>query len=346
MYLGIEYWTFHDRDIAPEGATIEESEANLDIITNLAKELQSQYGIKLLWGTQNLFSHPRYMNGGITNPNADVVAYAAAACKKVMDITHELGGENLVFWGGREGYQTILNTNIKKELDHMALFFRMVIAYKKKIGATFQLLIEPKPREPMKHQYDYDAATVISFLKEYHLDQDFKLNIEPNHTTLAGHNFEHDIILASKFKMLGSIDSNTGDPLLGWDTDQFPMNPKETTLVMKCVMEQGGLSPGGLNFDAKVRRESSDVEDLFIAHIGGMDTFARGLRNAAKLLEENIIPTMVDERYASFLEGFGAKFEAGEMTLEEASDYAKSTGEPKQYSGQQEKYEMLMNRYI
>ena len=217
----------------------------------------------------------------------------------------------------------------------MALYFRMVIAYKKKIGATFQLLIEPKPREPMKNQYDYDAATVISFLKEYHLDQDFKLNIEPNHPTLAGHNF--DIILASKFKMLGSIDSNTGDPLLGWDTDQFPMNPKETTLVMKCVMEQGGLSPGGLNFDAKVRRESSDVEDLFIAHIGGMDTFARGLRNAAKLLEENIIPTMVDERYASFLEGFGAKFEAGEMTLEEAYDYATSIGEPKQYFGQTRK---------
>jgi len=283
--LGVPYWTFHDRDISPEGKNLHETFKNLEEITDLALQLQKETGVKLLWGTSNLFSHPRYMNGAATNPDLHVFAYAASQVKHALEATKKLGGENFVFWGGREGYQTILNTEIGKELDHYAEFLHLALDHKKKIHFDGQLLIEPKPREPTKHQYDYDAQTVIGFLKHYGLDKDFKLNIEPNHSTLAGHDYEQDIEVASRFGLLGSIDSNTGDPLLGWDTDQFPMDIKKATLVMLTVIRQKGLAPGGLNFDSKVRRESVDIEDLFIAHIGAIDTFARGLLNAAKIVE-------------------------------------------------------------
>jgi xylose isomerase len=344
--LGVEYYTFHDRDIAPEGHNLEETNKNLDAVVDLALQLQKETGIKLLWGTANLFSHPRYMNGAATNPCAHVFAHAAAQVKKVMDVTHKLGGDNFVFWGGREGYQSILNTNVKRELDHLAAFFKMAVDYKAKIGAKFQFLIEPKPREPTKHQYDYDAQTVISFLKSYGLDTHFKLNIEPNHTTLAGHDYEHDIIFASKLGFLGSIDSNSGDQALGWDTDQFPMDVKKTALVMKAVIEQGGIQPGGLNFDAKVRRESTDVEDMFISHIGAMDAFARGLKIAAQVIETNVIPKLVSERYSSYDSGIGKSIEEGKATFEECEEYIRKNGEPPAVSGKQEKYELLFNRYV
>jgi len=298
--LGVPYYTFHDRDIAPEGRNLAETNRNLDEIAQLARQLQDKTGVKLLWGTANLFSHPRYMNGAFTNPDVHVFAYAAAQVKKVLEITKMLGGENFVFWGGREGYQSLLNTDTKKELDHFAQFFRMIVNYKKKIGFTGQLLIEPKPREPTKHQYDYDAQTVISFLKTYGLENDFKLNIEPNHTTLAGHDYEHDLEIASRYGFLGSVDANTGDPLVGWDTDQFLTDVKKATLVMEIIIKQGSLGSGGLNFDCKVRRESTDVEDMFIAHIGAMDVFARGLRNAERLVTSKVIDNMKRERYISW----------------------------------------------
>jgi len=344
--LNVQYYTFHDRDVAPEGLTLEESNQNLDEIVDHLAKLQTKTGIKLLWATQNLFSHPRYMSGGLTNPDAHVVAYAASQVKKILDVNHKLGGENVVFWGGREGYQSILNTQMKREIDHMAVIFKMAVAYKEKHGMTAQFLIEPKPREPMKHQYDYDAMTTIAFLKTYGLDEHFKLNIEPNHTTLAGHDFEHDIIIASQYNMLGSVDSNTGDPLLGWDTDQFPTDVKKATLVMDAIIEMGGLSPGGLNFDCKVRRESTNDEDLFIGHIGAIDTFAKALRIAAKIREEGTLGKMVKARYASFDEGFGRKMEEGSLTLEDCEQYVKEEGEPKLTSGQQELYEMVLNRFV
>jgi len=344
--LGVEYYCFHDRDVAPEGSNLSETNKNLDEIIALAKELQKETGIKLLWGTANLFSHPRYMNGAATNPDAHVFAYAAAQVKKAIEVTKELGGENYVFWGGREGYQSLLNTDTKREVDHFAAFLKMAVEYKKKIGFTGQLLIEPKPREPTKHQYDYDAQTVIGFLKTYGLDKDFKLNIEPNHTTLAGHDYEHDIEMASRFGMLGSIDSNTGDPLLGWDTDQFPMDVKKTTQTMLIVLRQGGLAPGGLNFDCKVRRESTDLDDIFIAHIGAMDAFARGLRIAAKIVQEDRIPKLVRERYSTYDSGIGKKIEEGTTSFEELEKYAQEHGAPKQISSKQEKYEFLFNDYV
>lgn len=344
--LNIEYYTFHDRDVAPEGLTLQESNANLDTIVDHLTMLQKKTGIKLLWATQNLFSHKRYMCGGFTNPDAHVVAYAASQVKKVMDINHKLGGENIVFWGGREGYQSILNTQMKREINHMATVFKMALEYKRKKGMKFQFLIEPKPREPMKHQYDYDAMTTIAFLKTYGLDKDFKLNIEPNHTTLAGHDFEHDVIIASQFDMLGSIDSNTGDPLLGWDTDQFPMDVKKATLVMNAVIDMGGLAPGGLNFDCKVRRESTDDSDLFVGHIGAIDTFAKALRMAAKIREQGVLNKMVSDRYKSFDDGFGKKMEEGNTTLEDCEAFIKGHGEPKLQSGQQELYEMIYSRYF
>jgi len=345
--LGVEYYTFHDRDVSPEGPTIEETEKNLDVVSDLLLEMQNKYGIKLLWGTANLFTNPIYMNGAMTNPDVHVFAHAAAQVIKALEITHKLGGGNFVFWGGREGYHSVLNTDVRKELDHMAHFLKMARNYKNKLNSDIQLLIEPKPREPTKHQYDYDAGTVIGFLKTYGLDKDFKLNIEPNHTTLAGHDFEHDILIASKYGMLGSIDSNTGDPLLGWDTDQFPSDVKKTTLTMKYVIEMGGLSPGGLNFDAKLRRESTDLEDMFIAHIGAMDCFARGLRNAARIIEDKVLDGMVADRYSSFKsESLGQKVEEGKATLEELAKYAKANGKPKLISGKQEKYEMIFNQYV
>jgi len=262
-----------------------------------------------------------------------------------MEVTLKLGGENFVFWGGREGYQSILNSDVKKELDHLAAFFKMAVDHKTKIGAKFQFLVEPKPREPTKHQYDYDAQTVISFLKTYGLDQDFKLNIEPNHTTLAGHDYEHDIIMASKLGFLGSIDSNTGDQALGWDTDQFPMDPKKTALVMKAVIEQNGIAPGGLNFDSKVRRESTLIEDMFIAHIGAMDTFARGLKIASRIIHDDLIPKLVKDRYSSYDSGIGEKIAKGEASFEQCEEYILKNGEPHPQSGQQEKFEVLYNYY-
>lgn len=345
--LGVEYYTFHDRDVAPERDSIEESNLALNEMADYLKALQEKTGIKLLWATQNLFSNPRYMNGGFTNPDAHVFAYACAQVKTVLDVNHKLGGENVVFWGGREGYFSVLNTDMKREIDHMAAAYKMAIKYKEENGMTPQFLIEPKPREPTKHQYDYDAQTTIAFLKTYNLDEHFKLNIEPNHTTLAGHDFEHDVMIASQYGMLGSVDSNTGDPLLGWDTDQFPMDVKKATLLMGAIIDQGGLGKGGLNFDCKVRRESTDDADLFIGHIGAMDCLARGLLNAAKIREEGTLPGMVADRYKSFddLE-FGKKIEEGLLTLEDCEEYAKKHGEPEQRSGKQELYEMVLNRFV
>ncbi|XP_076593593.1 uncharacterized protein LOC143324762 [Chaetodon auriga] len=344
--LGVKYYTFHDRDMAPEGSTLEESNRNLDEITDMALQLQSQTGIKVLWVTCNLFAHQRYMNGAATNPDCHVLAYAGAQVKKGLDIAKKLGAENFVFWGGREGFLSIHNTDVAAELKHMANFFKMAVKYKEKIGLKCQFLIEPKPKEPCKHQYDYDAMSVIGFLKHYGLESHFKLNIEPNHTTLAGHSYEHDIVMASALGMLGSVDSNTGSPDLGWDTDQFPMDIKNTTLVMKTIVQQGGLQPGGLNFDAKVRRESTDLEDLFIAHIGAMDAFARGLRNAVRIIEDGLIAGMVKERYSSFSHGIGQRVEEGSATLEEMEAFIKQNGEPKVTSGKQEKHESIFNHYI
>ncbi|ETL77578.1 xylose isomerase [Phytophthora nicotianae CJ01A1] len=344
--LGVKYYTFHDVDLISEGANLEESQSLLDEISDYLLDKQNQTGVKCLWGTTNLFGHRRFMNGASTNPDMKVFAHAAARVKKAMEITLKLGGENFVFWGGREGFQSILNTDMKTELDHMAAFFKLVVAYKKELGATFQLLVEPKPREPMKHQYDYDAATVMAFLHTYGLQNDFKLNIEPNHTTLAGHDYEHDIYYAASYKMLGSVDCNTGDPLVGWDTDQFLMDEKKAVLVMKKIIEIGGLAPGGLNFDAKVRRESTDLEDIFIAHIGSMDCFARGLRQAAKLLEKNELGEMVKQRYASWKSALGERIEQGKATLEEVAAYAKESGEPDHVSGKQELAELMLFRGV
>ncbi|XP_013404708.1 xylose isomerase [Lingula anatina] len=344
--LGVKYWTFHDRDIAPEGATIEESNKNLDEISDLALQLQKETGVKLLWATSNLFSHPRYMNGAGTNPDLHAYAYAGAQVKKCLEIAKKLGAENFVFWGGREGYQSLLNTDVHAELSHMANFFKMALAYKKKIGFTGQFLIEPKAKEPTKHQYDYDAMTVIAFLKTFGLDKDFKINVEPNHTTLAGHPYEHCIVMASEFGFLGSIDANTGSPDCGWDTDQFPMDVKNATMVMRTVIKQGGIQPGGLNFDCKVRRESTDPEDMFIAHIGAMDTLARGLRNAAKIAEEGHLDKLVQERYKTFKVGLGAKVEKGAATFEELEEYVKKNGNPEMISGKQEHCEAMFNHYV
>ncbi|KAI8485439.1 hypothetical protein Bbelb_368020 [Branchiostoma belcheri] len=344
--LGVKYWTFHDRDIAPEGNDLAETNRNLDEVVDLAVKLQGETGMKLLWGTCNLFANPRYMNGAATNPDAHIVAHAAAQVKKGLEVTKRLGGQNFVFWGGREGYHTILNTDVLAELSHMANFFKMAVAHKKKIGFTGQFLLEPKPKEPTKHQYDYDAMTVIGFLKHFGLEKDFKLNIEPNHTTLAGHGYEHDVVMASAFDMLGSIDSNTGSPDLGWDTDQFPMDVKNCTMVMKTVLEMGGLAPGGLNFDCKVRRESTDLEDMFISHVGAMDAFARGLKSAAKVLQEGVLTRLVKERYLSFSSGIGAKIAKGTATMEECEDYIMQKGEPKAASGKQEKFEAILNHYV
>lgn len=344
--LGIKYWTFHDRDIAPEGETLEETNRNLDEIVDYAIELMKEKDVKLLWNTCNLFAHPRYMNGAATNPDVHVLAYAAAQVKKSLEIAKKMGAENFVFWGGREGYHTLLNTDVRGELDQLANFFKMVVAYKKRIGFEGQLLIEPKPKEPSKHQYDYDAMTVIAFLKTYGLDKDFKLNIEPNHTTLAGHSYEHDIVMASAYRMLGSVDSNTGSPDLGWDTDQFPMDVKSAALVMKTIIGQGGLSPGGLNFDCKVRRESTDLEDMLLAHIGAMDCFARGLRIAAEIIEQGIMDRLVKERYSSYETGLGAKVKSGSATLEECAKFISKKGNPPLISGKQEKMESILNRYV
>lgn len=344
--LGVEYWCFHDRDIAPDGKTLMESNANLDAVVVLAKKLQEQTGIHPLWGTAQLFMHPRYMHGGATSPDVRVYAYAAAQVKKAMEVTHELGGENFVFWGGREGYQTLLNTDLKKELDHMAKFLQGAVNWKKTIGFNGTLLIEPKPQEPTKHQYDWDAATTMGFLQRYGLAEEFKLNVECNHATLSGHSCHHELEIARIYGMLGNIDANTGDAQTGWDTDQFLVDVGEATLVMMTVIKNGGLAPGGFNFDAKLRRESVDVEDLFIAHISGMDTLARGLRNAAKLLQDGTLTKLVEKRYETFSSEIGTQIEKGEISFEELENKVKEWGEPPLTSGKQELAEMIFQSYL
>jgi xylose isomerase len=344
--LGVPFYAFHDRDVAPEGATLRESHANLDAVVKVLKEEQERTGIRLLWGTANLFSHPRYMHGAATSCNADAFAYAAAQVKKCLEVTKELGGANYVFWGGREGYQTLLNTDMKRELDHLARFLHMAVAYARNIGFTGQFLIEPKPKEPTKHQYDSDAAACLNFLRAYDLLPYFKLNIETNHATLAGHEMMHELEYAGMQGALGSIDANTGDLLLGWDTDQFPTNLYLTTQIMLVLLKYG-LAPGGVNFDAKVRRESFEPVDLFHAHIGGMDAFARGLKIAAAIRADGELERFVQHRYRSFDSGIGASIESGQATLESLEAYMLEKGEIAPHeSGRQEMLENLINRYI
>lgn len=344
--LGVDFYAFHDRDICPEGSSLKESNEWLDKIVTLAKKLQNDTGVKLLWNTSNMFSHRRFANGSATNPDADVFAYGAAQVKKMLEVGLDLGAVNYVFWGGREGYSTLLNTDLKRELDHLAAFLHMAVDYAKKIGFTAQFLIEPKPKEPTRHQYDFDSATVISFLKTYGLEKDFKLNIENNHATLAAHSFHHDLKVASINDMLGSVDANQGDLLLGWDTDQFPTDLYSATMAMLVILEQGGIAPGGLNFDAKVRRESTDLEDLFVAHIGAMDTFAHGLKVAASLIKDGVLSENLKARYASFDKGIGAQIEKGTATLESLEAYTMAKGEPRAKSGKQELLENVLNQYI
>ena len=344
--LGLEYYCFHDRDIAPEGETFSESCRNLEEIVRLAAELQKETEIRLLWGTANLFSNPRYSHGAASNPDAHVFAYAAAQVKHAMEATKELGGEGYVFWGGREGYDTLLNTDMQKEQEQLAAFFHMAVDHARKIGFTGQLLIEPKPKEPTKHQYDFDAATVLGFLRTYELFDHFKLNIEANHATLAGHTFAHELTVAAAAGKLGSIDVNRGDMLLGWDTDQFPTDIYETTQAMLVVLQHGGIGRGGLNFDAKLRRGSTAVEDLFHAHIGGMDTFARGLLIADRIVKDGRISAFVSERYRSWESGIGKTIREGKADFVSLEKWVRENGEPKLRSGRQEYLENLFNTYI
>ncbi len=343
--IGIGFYCFHDIDLISEADTIEEYEANLKAIVAYAKQKQQETGIKLLWGTANVFSHARYMNGAATNPDFDVVARAAVQIKNAIDATIELGGSNYVFWGGREGYMSLLNTNQKREKDHLAKMLTMARDYARAKGFKGTFLIEPKPMEPMKHQYDVDTETVIGFLKAHGLENDFKVNIEVNHATLAGHTFEHELAVAVDNNMLGSIDANRGDYQNGWDTDQFPIDQFELIQAMVQIIRNGGLGNGGTNFDAKTRRNSTDLDDIFIAHIAGMDVMARALENAAALLNESPYSKMLADRYASFDEGKGKSFEEGNLTLEEIVAHAKANGEPKQTSGKQELYEAILNMY-
>jgi xylose isomerase len=344
--LGLEYYCFHDRDIAPEGETFSQSCKNLEEIVNIAADLQQETGVKLLWGTANLFSNPRFTHGAATNPDAHVFAYAAAQVKHAMDATKKLGGDSYVFWGGREGYETLLNTNMQREQEQLASFFHMAVDYAKKIGFTGQFLIEPKPKEPTKHQYDFDAATVLNFLRTYDLFDHFKLNIEANHATLAGHTFAHELTVAASAGKLGSIDVNRGDLLLGWDTDQFPTDIYETTQAMLVLLQHGGIGKGGLNFDAKLRRGSTDVADLFHAHIGGMDAFARGLLIADKIINDGTINEVVTQRYASYDSGIGKAIRARETDFDTLEKWILEQGEPTLHSGRQEYLENLLNRYI
>lgn len=344
--IGIPYYCFHDFDLVQEGPTLRESERRLQKITDYAAKKQAESGVQLLWGTANLFSNPRYMNGAATNPDFEVVAYAGAQVKMALDATIKLGGQNYVFWGGREGYMSLLNTNMKKELDHLARFLHMAKDYARKSGFKGTFFIEPKPMEPSKHQYDFDSATCIGFLREYGLDKDFKLNIEVNHATLALHTFQHELQVAANAGMLGSIDANRGDYQNGWDTDQFPMNLYELTEAMLVLLQAGGLQGGGINFDAKTRRNSTDPADLFYAHIGGMDAFARALIAAADILEKSDYTRLRSERYASFDSGNGRAFEQGQLSLEALAALAQNSGEPEQRSGKQELFEQFLNRYL
>jgi xylose isomerase len=344
--IGTPYYCFHDIDLIDEGPTRAETSKRLQTIVEYAKEKQKASGVKLLWGTANLFSNPRYMNGASTNPDFNVVAYAGAQLKDALDATIALNGENYVFWGGREGYMSLLNTQMKREQEHLARFLTMARDYARSQGFKGVFFIEPKPMEPSKHQYDFDAATVIGFLRHHGLDKDFKLNLETNHATLAGHTMDHDMQVAADAGMLGSLDANRGDYQNAWDTDQFPYNINETVEMMLVLLRSGGLQGGGVNFDAKARRNSPDFIDLFYGHIGGMDTFARALLIADNLLQKSPLETMRKERYASFDAGRGAEFEAGKLTLQQLAELGNSGGEVKLQSGRQELYENIINRYI
>ncbi len=345
--LDAPYYAFHDRDVSPEGGSLRETNSNFDRIAKSLKEHQDKTGVKLLWGTANMFSHPRFMHGAATTCNADVFAFAAAQVKKCLEVTKMLGGENYVFWGGREGYQCLYNTDMKRELDNLARFFHMAVDYAKKIGFKGPFLIEPKPKEPTKHQYDSDAAACLNFLRSYDLMPYFKLNIETNHATLAGHTMMHELDYAGMQGALGSIDANTGDLLLGWDTDQFPTDYYLTAQCMLAILKHGGLTTGGVNFDAKVRRESFEPIDLFHAHVGGMDAFARGLRIAAEIRKDGVIDQFVANRYKSWNSGIGAEIESGKSSLESLEKYMLEKGEAAaNESGRQEMLENIFNRYI
>ncbi len=345
--LQAPYYAFHDRDVAPEGTTLAESNQNFDAVADVLKEEQDRTGVKLLWGTANMFSNPRFMHGAATSCNADVFAYAASQVKKAMEVTLRLGGENYVFWGGREGYQNLYNTDMKRELDHLAAFFNMAVDYAKEIGFKGQFLIEPKPKEPTKHQYDSDAAACLNFLRSYDLMDHFKLNLETNHATLAGHTMMHELDYAGGQGALGSIDANTGDMLLGWDTDQFATDYYLTTQTMYYILKHGGLGSGGVNFDAKVRRESFEPIDLFYAHIGSMDAFAKGLKVAAAIRANQGIEGMIKDRYQSWDEGIGSKIESGDVGFAELESYMLEKGEANSNSsGRQELLENLVNRYL
>ncbi len=344
--LGIEYYCFHDRDIAPEGASLAESNARLDEISDLLLELNKKYNKKVLWGTANLFSNPRFAHGAGTAPSADVFAFAAGQIKKALDLTVKLGGTGYVFWGGREGYETLLNTNMGLELDNLARLMHLAVDYGRSIGFKGDFFVEPKPKEPTKHQYDFDSATVIGFLRHYGLDKDFKLNIEANHATLAGHTFAHELRLARDTGFFGSIDANQGDMLLGWDTDQFPTNIYDAVYCMYEVLKAGGFTNGGLNFDAKARRASNTREDIFMSYIAGMDTFALGLRIAQKLIEDGRLDAFVEERYASWTKGIGKDIIDGKLDMKALSDYAVKMGDVSVDSGRQEHLEAIVNSVI
>jgi len=344
--MGIDYYCFHDRDIAPEGATLAETHANLDRVVDELEKFQNETGKKLLWGTACLFSHPRYAQGAATSPSADVFSYGASQIKHALEATHRLGGEGYTFWGGREGYSTLLNTDMKRELDHLATMLHLAVDHAKKIGFTGQFYIEPKPREPSTHQYDSDAAACLNFLREYDLLDHFKLNLETNHATLAGHTMEHELEVAIGANALGSIDANRGDELIGWDTDQFPTNIYQTTQIMLRVLQMGGLTTGGLNFDAKRRRESHHPDDLFHAHVGGMDAFARGLKIAHSIIESGQIDAFKTNRYASYDSGTGAAIETRATSLDDLDAYAQSITPPTLSSGRQEMLENIINDFL
>jgi xylose isomerase len=344
--LGVNFWCFHDRDIAPEADNLAETNKRLDTIVAQAKKLQADTGVKLLWGTTNAFSHRRFLAGASTNPSPEVFAYAASQVKKAMEITNELGGAGYVFWGGREGYDTLLNTDLKLELGHLAAFLHMAVDHKNKIGFKGQFYIEPKPKEPTKHQYDFDAGNCYAFLQKYDLVKDFKMNIEANHATLAAHDFCHELEFAAVNGIFGSVDANRGDLLLGWDTDQFPNNIYETAQAMYIILKAGGFKTGGLNFDAHVRRQSIDPEDLFHAHIGAMDVFARGLKIAAKMLEDKVWEKAISDRYKGWSSDLGKKIDAKQVSFEELEKYILEHGEPKLQSGKQELLENVFNSYI
>lgn len=344
--LGVNYYCFHDRDIAPAAESIEATNRNLAAIIERAKAYQKDTGVKLLWGTANLFGHPRYTHGASTNPHPLVMAHAASQVRRAIDATITLGGTGYVFWGGREGYTSLINTNLKQELDQLAMFLHMAVAYAKEAGFNGKFFIEPKPKEPSTHQYDFDAATVAGFLKEYDLAEHFQINVEANHATLATHSFEHELVTASAAGMLGSLDINRGDSTVGWDTDQFPTDLASAVWAMLVILGQRGLSHGGLNFDAKVRRGSFDTLDLFYAHIGGMDTFARALVLADKIIEDKALSQPLADRYAGYKKGMGKKFLSGQTTLPELEAWAIEQGEPPLQSGRQELLENILNRYL